>query len=109
MPFKEQPLDVTYQPPSYPAVDWESGRGLVKYAPTIGYLVLSEESLVWVPTAAPATPEAGLSTYISEQIQAYAAGKMTAQRAWEELEPYLPGLPAAEMQLSDVIDNAYGG
>src|SRR6478736_1592309 len=104
MPFKEQPLDITYAPPAYPQPDWESGTGLVKYAPEVGFLVLSGSSLSWVPTAAPATKEAALSTYLSEQIQAYAAGNMPAQKAWDELAPYLPGQPASEMQLADVID-----
>lgn len=112
-PFHEQPLEQTYAPPSYPQPDWENGSCYVVHAylpdgATVGYLVLSGESLVLIRTAPPATLAEVLYQSLAEDVQRFARLKTPAAEAWAALLPTFLHMGILEMPCSQVIEMVYG-
>ncbi len=107
-PFREQPMDLAYQPPAYPQPDWEKGRctAVHAYLPDdveVGWLVLSGDALAWVATAAPATLAASLSQWVRAELQRQAMAGTPATTAWTELLGHLLHTPPEEMACAAVL------
>jgi hypothetical protein len=103
MTYREQPMESTYSPPAYPRPDWVNGWCRASNFPGTGWLVLSGESLVWLPTCIPSAPEGAVSQYMLEAVRDHAAAGTPAAEAWGMLRRD----EVVEMDCSQVLALAY--